>query len=204
MPMALSACNSPPPLGLPGGCWYQGCQCTAGQLLQGFRHHHSRRRRRGLLRDRRGCRDVGQRTGRKLYSTSVKTDGSEASITLDLSAATTQVNKKDAINTALTTAGITDIAASLDGGTTGKLVFTPWGRQELPGHVQRRHHQFPRSGHRQGGFAATGFANAAVDLTAAGGVAAGRTSTYQFSINGGKAISVQVAADDVATAISPL
>ncbi len=46
----------------------------------------------------------------------------KASITVDLSAATTAADKKDAINTALGASN--DIQASLDGETSGKLVFT--------------------------------------------------------------------------------
>jgi hypothetical protein len=47
----------------------------------------------------------------------VKTDGTEANVIVDLSAATTAAAKKTAINTAL--GGTSDITATLDGGATG-------------------------------------------------------------------------------------
>ena len=127
----------------------------------------------------------------------VKTDGTEASITVDLSGATTAANKKDAINTALGASN--DIQASLDGGTSGKLVFTSSAGKSFQVMVANDQSNALGMGTWQGDFATKSYTGTA-DITS--GMSG--TSTYQFSVNGGQAITVQVRADTVAHAAADL
>ncbi|MEO8597959.1 MAG: flagellin [Candidatus Solibacter sp.] len=125
----------------------------------------------------------------------VKTDGTEANITVDLSGATTAADKKDAINTALTATN--DIQASLDGTTSGKLVFTSSAGKSFQVMVANDQSNALGMGTWGGDFATKTYTGGDISGT-------GPTSTYQFSVNGGKAITIQVRADTVANAQSDL
>ena len=127
----------------------------------------------------------------------VRTDGTEATFMVDLSATTTAAQKKSAINTALGAGN--DIQASLDGGTTGKLVFTSSAGKSFQVMVANDQSNALGMGTWQGDFATKSYTGTA-DITS--GMAG--TSTYQFSVNGGQAISVQVRADTVAHAQADL
>jgi len=126
----------------------------------------------------------------------IPTDGSEpASVTFSLAAATTESQKLTAVNTALSGTGIT---ASLDGpgGTSGKLVFTSGSGKSFQVMVGNDSTNSLGMGAWQGDFATKSYVGIAPTL--------GTTSTYQFSVNGGAAISVQVRSDSVANAVTDL
>ncbi len=121
----------------------------------------------------------------------VKTDGTEADLTVDLSAATTAAAKLTAVSGALTTANITDIAASLDG--SGKLAFTSTSGKSF----QVMAANDTGNGLGLGAWVGDSSGAGAFQKASYSGAAitAGTTSTYQFSVNGGQAISIQVRSD---------
>jgi flagellin len=126
----------------------------------------------------------------------VGVDGTESNVTVALVAADdTRAEKLAKVNTALSGTGIT---ASL---SSNKLVFTAGAGESFQIAVGNDANNFLGLGAWQGNFATNAYTGT-VDIT--GSLGAGQTSTYEFSVNGGKSIAVQVRADTVAHAQADL
>ncbi|MEO8597960.1 MAG: flagellin [Candidatus Solibacter sp.] len=122
-------------------------------------------------------------------------DGVEHTTTATIATTdTTAALKTTAINNAIKGWGVT---AALDGGN--KMIFSAGAGQSFQVAIGNDKANYTGLGAWQGNFATKSYTGAAP-----AGIGASNTSTYQFSVNGGQSITVQVRADSVANAQTDL